>query len=116
MWTKQGVLIYERKLEEPLMQWNLIGKMLLFRQHKSNGIINCLKLREKRRCTLFKLDISAKILCYIKDKRTAPDFDNYQTGDSTLGYAEGHLFAAHENHVYYVNVKRRLKEIEAQSK
>jgi hypothetical protein len=116
VWTKEGVLVYERKLEEPLMQWNLSGKLFLFQQQNSPAFIYCLKLRQKRRCTLFKLDISAKILQDVALNESVSAFAKGHTADYTLGYAEGHLFAAHNNHVYYVDVKQQLKEIEAKDK
>ena len=36
--------------------------------------------------------------------------------DSMLGYAEGHLFAAFDDKIYYVNVREHFKDIETEDK
>ena len=82
-----------------------------------------MKLRKRRRPTLFTIlikpnqSIVAPDLLKTTFKSTKGDTrSSMKLSDSMLGYAEGHLFAAFDDKIYYVNVRKNFKDIEQDDK
>lgn len=93
VWSKEGVLHFERKLTKKPAQWSLMGKSLIFKEDVDSDHIYIVKLRRFKKCTLFRFTMPSKV-----------DNKWWHSADLQLGFINGHFVAATNECIYYIDV------------